>query len=178
MAAIFLKAKSYEVGLSLIEDGSDIAARLMETAAKNGVKLFLPVDVVVTDEIGDEAEPENVLIENIPADKRIVDIGTMTVSNFTRELFRCKAVFWNGPMGIYEIPQFARGTQAMAELLAGLNATTIVGGGSTAEVVAQMKLADKISFVSTGGGASLRFLGGETLPGVAVLLGKETSLNG
>jgi len=101
-----------------------------------------------------------------------VDIGPQTIKNFAEELKKCKTIFWNGPMGIYEIPQFAGGTRAMAKLLAGLKAATVVGGGSTAEVVIEMKLADKMTFVSTGGGATLRFLSGEPLPGVEALLDK------
>jgi phosphoglycerate kinase len=175
MAATFLKAKSYEVGLSLIEaDRIDTAARLMEKAARNGVRLLLPVDVVVADEPSIKAKGEVVSIKNISLHQRIVDMGPQTMKSFYEELRRCKTVFWNGPMGIYEIPQFAGGTRATAKLLAGLKATTVVGGGSTAEVVIEMKLADEMTFVSTGGGATLRFLSGEPLPGVEVLLNKET----
>ena len=170
MAATFLKAKSYEVGLSLIDDSLDTATRLIDKAARNGVRLVLPDDLVVTDKIAPEAKAETVAIGNIPPDKRIVDIGVLTISRFTRELERCRTVFWNGPMGVYEIAQFSEGTKAMAKIIAGLNATTIIGGGSTAEIVTEMKLAEKMTFVSTGGGASLRFLGGEALPGVEVLL--------
>jgi phosphoglycerate kinase len=172
MAATFLKAKSYEVGLSLIEASNGIAAGLIEKAASNGVRLILPDDVLVAGKVGSEAKVESVSIENIPQDKRIVDIGALTISSFTRELEKCRTVFWNGPMGIYEIPRFAEGTRAMARIIANLNATTIVGGGSTAEIVTEMKLAEKMTFVSTGGGASLRFLSGEVLPGVEVLLDK------
>jgi phosphoglycerate kinase len=171
MAATFLKAKSYEVGSSLVEDDKlDFAARLIKDASKRGVHLLLPVDVVIADKISAEARVKTVSVGEIPPDWRIVDIGPRTITNFSEELRRCKTVFWNGPMGVYEIAKFAPGTQAMAKLLAGLKATTVVGGGSTAEVVAEMKLADKMTFVSTGGGASLRFLGGEKLPGVEVLL--------
>jgi len=174
MAATFLKAKSYEIGQSLIEtDRLDIAVGLVEKAAKNGVRLLLPVDVVVADELGAEAKVKVVSIENIPPSLRIVDIGPQTIKNFYERLRRCKTVFWNGPMGIYEIPQFAEGTKAMANFLANLNATTIIGGGSTAEVVLEMKLVDKMTFVSTGGGAALRFLGCKTLPGVEALLDKK-----
>jgi phosphoglycerate kinase len=175
MAATFLKAKSYEVGLSLIDDSIDTAARLMEKAARNGVRLILPDDVMVTRTISNRARVEAVSIENIPPHKRIVDIGALTISNFTKELEKCKTVFWNGPMGIYEINRFSEGTKAMVRIIADLNATTIVGGGSTAEIVTEMKLAEKMTFVSTGGGASLRFLGGETLPGVEVLLDKKST---
>jgi phosphoglycerate kinase len=174
MAATFLKAKSYEVGSSLVEDDRlDFAARLMKDAAERGVRLLLPVDVVIADTFSAEAKVKVVSVEKIPPDWRIVDIGPQTIDSFSEELRRCKTVFWNGPMGIYEIAKFAQGTQAMARLLASLKATTVVGGGSTAEVVTKMKLADKITFVSTGGGASLRFLGGEKLPGVEVLLERK-----
>jgi phosphoglycerate kinase len=174
MAATFLKAKSYEVGSSLVEDDRlDFAAKLMKDADEHQVRLMLPVDVVIADTFSAEAKVKVVSVEKIPPDWRIVDIGPQTITNFSEELRRCKTVFWNGPMGIYEIPKFAQGTQAMAKLLASLKATTVVGGGSTAEVVAEMKLTDKITFVSTGGGASLRFLGGEKLPGVEVLLERK-----
>jgi phosphoglycerate kinase len=177
MAATFLKAKSYEVGLSLIDDSLDTAARLMEKAARNGVRLILPDDVMVAKTIGNRARVESVSIENIPSHKRIVDIGALTISIFTKELEKCKTVFWNGPMGIYEITRFSEGTRAMVRIIADLNATTIVGGGSTAEIVTEMKLSEKMTFVSTGGGASLRFLGGERLPGVEVLLDKNSPQN-
>jgi len=174
MAATFLKAKSYEVGLSLMEDDKpDFAAKLIRDAAQRGVRLMLPVDVVVANKLSAGAEVKVVSVKSIPPDWRIVDIGPRTISNFSKELQRCKTIFWNGPMGMYEIPQFAQGTQAMARLLAGLEATTIIGGGSTAEVVTEMKLVDRMTFVSTGGGASLRFLSGETLPGVEVLLDRK-----
>jgi len=174
MVATFLKAKSVDTGLSLIEsDRVGTAAALIEKAAANGVRFLLPLDVIVADEISAEAEGKVVPIESIPPSQMIVDIGPQTIKSFYKELRRCKTVFWNGPMGVYEIPQFAEGTQAMAKLLASLDATTIIGGGSTAEIVTDMGLADKMTFVSTGGGASLRFLGGKTLPGVEALLNKE-----
>jgi len=175
MAATFLKAKSYETGLSLIEtDSLDTAADLMDKAAQNGVRLLLPADVIVADEISAEAKVQTVSVEKIPPGSRIVDIGPQTIIDFTQELSGCQTIFWNGPMGIFEIPQFAEGTKSMTRLLASLNATTIIGGGSTAEVVIEMKLADKMTFVSTGGGASLRFLGGKVLPGLEALLDKLT----
>jgi phosphoglycerate kinase len=171
MAATFLKAKSYEVGSSLVEDDRlDFAARLMEEAVTCGVHLLLPVDVVIADKVSAEASVKTVPVGEIMPGWGIVDIGPQTIDNFSQELGRCKTIFWNGPMGVYEIAKFAQGTQAVAKLLAGLKATTVVGGGSTAEAVAAMKLADRMTFVSTGGGASLRFLGGEKLPGVEVLL--------
>ncbi len=174
MAATFLKAKSYQVGMSLVEDDKiALAAKLMKEATQKGAHLMLPVDVVIAETLDVKSDVKTVPVGDIPPDWRIVDIGPQTVSNFSQELRRCQTVFWNGPMGIYEIPQFAKGTQAMARLLAGLDATTIIGGGSTAEVVIEMNLADKMTFVSTGGGASLRFLGGEKLPGVEALLNRE-----
>jgi phosphoglycerate kinase len=179
MAATFLKAKSYEIGLSMVEsDRLDAAIRLIDKATRNGVQLLLPVDLIVADRLNSQAKVKVVAVENVPPECSppgcyIVDIGPQTVKNFYKEIRRCKTVFWNGPMGIYEIPQFAQGTQSIAKLLASLNATTIMGGGSTAEIVIELGLADKMSFVSTGGGASLKFLGGETLPGVEVLLDKK-----
>ncbi|MGD9116434.1 MAG: phosphoglycerate kinase [Dehalococcoidia bacterium] len=174
MAATFLKAKGYEVGLSLVEnDRLEFASGLMQRAAEKKLPLMLPVDVVVATEVSAAAEHQVVNVEEIPSRWRIVDIGPKTIEIFSGRLSRCQTVFWNGPMGVYEIEQFAKGTQAMAKLLAELEATTIIGGGSTAEIVTEMKLAKKMTFVSTGGGASLRFLGGETLPGVEALLNRE-----
>jgi len=175
MAATFLKAKSYEVGLSLIEtDKLGVAAELIEKASKNNVCLLLPVDVVVADEISQTAEGRIVAIEDIVSDKRIVDIGPRTAMTFKETLQKCKTVFWNGPMGIYEIPQFAEGTKTLANTLANLNATTVLGGGSTADIVADMGLADKMTFVSTGGGASLEFISGKALPGIEALPDRES----
>jgi phosphoglycerate kinase len=173
MAATFLKAQGYEVGLSLVEaDKQSLAQELIETARRNGGALFLPVDVIVASNISLEAKGEVVRVSDIPANKNIVDIGPQTVNLFSQKIRQCQTVFWNGPMGVYEIEQFAGGTKAMAELLASLKATTVVGGGSTAEIVEEMNLANKMTHVSTGGGASLKFLEGKTLPGVAVLLDK------
>ena len=174
MAATFLKAQGHQVGLSLVEDDKlDLATKLMKDAARQGVKLMLPMDVVVADNLSAGAKARTVSIEAIPADWRIVDIGPQTIEQFSEELRKCRTIFWNGPMGIHEIAEFAKGTQTMARLLAKLRATIIIGGGSTAEVVTAMKLADKMTFVSTGGGASLRFLAGENLPGIDVLLNRE-----
>ena len=175
MAATFLKAESYEVGLSLVEkDMLDVAARLMEDAAKTGQRLLLPVDVVVAEEVSSQAKINTVSVENISPQVRIVDMGPQTIKAFGRELQKSKTVFWNGPMGIYEIPRFAKGTQDMAELIAALDATTVIGGGSTAEIVTKSGLAHKMTFVSTGGGASLRFLAGRALPGVEALMDKSS----
>ena len=174
MAATFLKVESIEVGKSLIEeDRLETAGKLMETAKKNGVNLLLPVDVVVSTEISPGAKGLITPVEKIEPEQRIVDIGPRTIENFSVNLRSCKAVFWNGTMGISEIPQFAQGTIAMAKLLAGLKATTVIGGGSTSEAVTNMGLADKMTFVSTGGGASLMLLGGQKLPGVEALIDKK-----
>jgi phosphoglycerate kinase len=132
----------------------------------------LPVDVVVAEQIDAKSRGEVVSIDSIPPNKRIADIGPQTIKDFSRELQFSKTVFWNGPVGVEEIAQFAGGTKKLAELLARLGATVIIGGGSTAEVINAMGLADKVTFVSTGGGASLKFLGGEELPGVVALRDK------
>ncbi|TFG46132.1 MAG: phosphoglycerate kinase, partial [Dehalococcoidia bacterium] len=125
-----------------------------------------------------EAKGVCVPVEKIPPLGRIVDIGLLTINLFTKELERCRTVFWNGPMGIYEMPQFSEGTKAMAEVIGRLHATTIIGGGSTAEIVAELKMADKMSFVSTGGGSSMLFLSSEKLPGVEALLKKQNKCGG
>jgi phosphoglycerate kinase len=175
MAATFLKAKSYRIGKSLLEaEKVATATELMEKASRSGVTLMLPLDVVVAAEVTPEAEGRLVSIENIPEDRRIVDIGPETIKAFQGALAKCQAVFWNGPMGIYELPRFAEGTKALAQFLAGLGATTVIGGGSTADAVAEMGLTDRMSFVSTGGGASLDFLSGKVLPGIEALPDKES----
>jgi phosphoglycerate kinase len=174
MAATFLKAQSREVGTSLVEaDTVSTAAGLIKDAEKSGVRLLLPVDVVVADELNGESRAGVVSVDAVPPAKKIADIGPKTIEIFRQEIKRSRTVFWNGPMGVHEIPQFAGGTQALAKLLSGLKATTIIGGGSTAEVFDAMGLADKVTFVSTGGGASLEFLGGAALPGVVALLDKK-----
>lgn len=175
MAATFLRAKSCQVGTSLVEeDCVATAGELIERAEKSGVRLMLPVDVVVADELVSEAEGKVVPIDAIPPDKKIADIGPQTVTKFISELNNSRTVFWNGPMGVAEITPFAAGTETVAKLLPKLNAKTIVGGGSTAEVIDALGLADRVTFVSTGGGASLEFLGGEELPGVVALRDKGT----
>jgi phosphoglycerate kinase len=171
MACTFLKAVGYEIGQSLVEqDKLDFATRIMEKAKKKGKRLLLPQDLVVAEHL--EAQFEVVSVREIPPTWRIGDIGPQTINAFSDELMKCKTIIWNGPMGIYERPQFAEGTHAMAKVLSQLDATTIIGGGSTAEVVEEMGLAAKMTHVSTGGGASLRFLEGKPLPGVVALLDK------
>ncbi len=174
IAPTFLEAELYEVGLSLIEkDMIGVASKLLGRVAKENRCFLLPVDVVVADEISSQARVEVVSIEQIPPWARIVDIGTQTIETFGKVLQMSKTVFWNGPMGIYEIPEFSKGTHDMTELIAALNATTVIGGGSTAEIVTKSGLARKMTFVSTGGGASLKFLSGKALPGVEALLDKK-----
>jgi phosphoglycerate kinase len=171
MAATFLKAKGLEIGKSLIEANRvGLAGDLMKQAAERKVNLVLPSDVVVAPELKAEAKTQTVAVDRVPADQRIADIGPQATRQFQDELKACRTVFWNGPMGVYEVPQFAAGTRAMAATLAGLKANTVIGGGSTADVVGDLGLTDKMTFVSTGGGASLALLGGEKLPGVEVLL--------
>jgi phosphoglycerate kinase len=176
MAATFLKSEGYEVGKSLIEaDRIETAADLIKKTKANKVSLILPVDVVITNDVSDKGSYAVVTIDKVPADMKIVDIGPKSVELFTATLKKCKTVFWNGPMGVYEIPQFAKGSVALANLLAtGLKGTsTVIGGGSTADMVYDMKLAEKMTFVSTGGGASMSFLSGEVLPGVEALSNKK-----
>ena len=171
MAATFLKAKSYETGQSLTEVTMlDIAFNLMEKASRKGVRLLLPTDVIAVDEIG--VKVKTVSIKNISVNSRITDIGPQTIRNFSQELKRCQTIFWNGPMGICEIPRFAKGTISMAKLIASLDAVTIIGGASTVGIVTEIKLTKRMSFISTGGGASLSYLGGRALPGLELLLEK------
>lgn len=173
MASVFLKATGYEIRASLVEtDKQDVAQDILKAANQNGISIWLPVDVVVAKDMSQGTVGKTVSVSQIPPTENIVDIGLKTIDLFSQQLRRCRTVFWNGPMGIYEIPSFAAGTRAMANLLASIPATTVIGGGSTAEVVEDMGLADKMSHVSTGGGASLKFLEGERLPGVEVLLDK------
>jgi phosphoglycerate kinase len=174
MAATFLKAQGYEVGHSLVEDDKlGLAKKLLQEAEEWRVPFLLPIDAVVAEEIKAGAPTRIVPITNIPSGSHIVDIGPQSIELFYSELRRCRTITWNGPMGIYEIPQFAQGTRAIASFLTTLNATTVIGGGSSAEIVQAMGLTDKMTHVSTGGGASLRFLEGVTLPGVKVLLDKK-----
>ncbi len=173
MAATFLKAQGKEIGTSILEEDLLQTARgLINRAEENGVRLELPVDVIVTTEIKENAETVNVKVDSIPADKKIGDIGFETTKNYVEVLWQSKTVFWNGPMGVVEIPAFARGTRSLADTMAEISATTILGGGSTAETIENLGLADKVTFVSTGGGASMEFLGGDVLPGVAALMDK------
>jgi phosphoglycerate kinase len=173
MAFTFLKAKGLEVGKSLLEtDKIDLAKELMEIAEAKGVKLLLPVDVVVAAEFKADAAHETVGVANIPADKMGLDIGMATVKIFADEIKGAQTVIWNGPMGVFEMPAFAVGTKDVAKALAESKGTTIIGGGDSAAAVEQLGFADQMSHISTGGGASLEFLEGIELPGIAVIQDK------
>ena len=150
-----------------------MACQLLELAEQEGVSLLLPADVMICDSISEQATGKVVPISGVPPNKYIADIGPLTIELFSQQIRQCQVVFWNGPMGVYEIPQFAGGTRALAEVLAALDSTTIVGGGSTAEIVEEMGLTHKMTHVSTGGGASLKFLEGKNLPSINALLDKE-----
>jgi phosphoglycerate kinase len=174
MAATFLKAEGHEVGHSLVEDDKlELAKKLLQETKEWKVPFLLPIDAIVAEEISVGASIRVVPTTDIPVASHIGDIGPKSIALFQNELKKCRTVMWNGPMGIYEMPQFAQGTRAMASFLATLDATTIIGGGSSAEVVQEMGLTNKMTHVSTGGGASLRFLEGGTLPGVQVLLDRK-----
>ncbi|MCK4353978.1 MAG: phosphoglycerate kinase, partial [Dehalococcoidia bacterium] len=173
MAATFLKAQGYEIGHSLVEkDKLNLAKELLQEAEEWKVPLILPVDMVVADEIKVNTVTKVVPISDIPPTGWLVDIGPKTVELFSNELRKCHTIMWNGPLGVYEIAQFAQGTRLLAELLSTVNAVTVIGGGSSAEIVHEMGLTDKMTHVSTGGGASLRFLEGLPLPGVEALPNK------
>lgn len=167
MANTFLKAQGAEVGKSLVEDDKLPEARELLARARD--RIVLPVDAIVADRLDEQAQSQVVDIDRVPADWMIVDIGPQTVQEFERALAGARTVVWNGPMGVFEIPKFASGTRAVASILANLGATTIVGGGDSVAAVEQLGFADKMTLISTGGGASLEFLEGKELPGVAAL---------
>jgi phosphoglycerate kinase len=174
MASTLLKANGVDVGESLVEDDQLGTARdLMKQADEKGIPLFLPEDVVVADRVAADALSETVSVDDIPQDMRIVDIGPDSVVAFREAVEDCRTVIWNGPLGVAEYPQFARGSLGIAEALASLEATTIVGGGETVALIHDAGLEDKFTHVSTGGGASLEYLEGKTLPGVAALMDKK-----
>ena len=174
MAYTFFKAQGHGVGNSLCEeDKCDLALKLMEKAKKNGVKMLLPIDTVVGKEFKPDTESKTVAWTDIPDDWEGFDIGEKTISMFEKELDGAKTVVWNGPLGLFEYDQFAVGTNAIAHKLGTLqDAITIIGGGDSAAAVEKEGLADKMTHVSTGGGASLEFLEGKKLPGIEALLDK------
>jgi phosphoglycerate kinase len=173
MAATFLKSEGYGAGNSKVESNQIEPLRSVVSKAKSaGVELVLPQDFLVAEKLEFGAATKTVAMDKIPDGWVIADIGHKSVEQFSEVLGRCKTVFWNGPVGVFEIAEFAEGTRRMAEVLANLKATTIIGGGSTAEAVQGLGLADQMSYVSTGGGASLELLQGQVLPGVAALQDK------
>jgi phosphoglycerate kinase len=170
MANTFLLAQGHKVGDSLVEQESvDLAKDLLQKAADRNVKLMLPVDVVVADAFDNHANTQLVAANAVPDGWRILDIGSETVEQFSAVVKDAKTVIWNGPMGVFEMPKFAEGTRAIAQAMADSQATTIIGGGDSVAAVEQMNLADRMSHISTGGGASLELLEGKELPGVAAL---------
>ena len=170
MAFTFLKAQGLEIGKSLCEtEKLDFAAKMLEEAKALGVKILLPVDAVVAPEFKADAPAKAVKADAIPQDEMGLDIGPETAELFSKEILAAKTVLWNGPMGVFEMPAFAKGTEAVAKALAGATATgarTVVGGGDSAGAIALFKMEDKVSHVSTGGGASLEFFEGKSLPGI------------
>jgi len=170
MVYTFFKSQGYSIGKSLLdEEGLELAGDIMKLAAEKGVKFMLPVDVVCADEFSNDSPYATYDIDEIPDDKMGLDIGEETIKLFTDALKTAKTVVWNGPMGVFEMDNFAVGTKAIAECLAEIDATTVIGGGDSAAAVAKFGLADKMTHISTGGGASLEFLEGKELPGIAVL---------
>ncbi len=173
MANTFLKASGLEVGKSLVEnDQLEFARRLMEIARQEGVRLLLPVDLVVADKMAEDAQTKVVSVNEVPADWMILDIGPETIKRFAAVCKECRTILWNGPMGVFEMEPFARGTEGIARVLAEADAVTVIGGGDSVAAVEKAKVADRITHISTGGGASLEFLEGRELPGVAVLAAK------
>jgi phosphoglycerate kinase len=170
MANTFLKAQGREIGKSLLEpDLVPEAARLMQQAHQRGIRLVVPHDVLVADRVEPGAHCQVVDAHSVPSDCAIVDIGTHTMEAFGLEIRHAGTVLWNGPMGVFEIPEFAAGTKAIAECLAKSDAISVIGGGESVAAVEQLGLADRMTHVSTGGGATLEFLEGRELPGVAAL---------
>ena len=171
MAYTFIKAQGGEIGKSLLEaDKTDYALEMIEKAKSKGVKLLLPTDTIAAKEFSADAEPVTVDSMKIPADMMGMDIGPETSKAFCAAVKGAGTIVWNGPMGVFEFPAFANGTKAMARALAESGAVTIIGGGDSAAAAEQLGFADKITHISTGGGASLEFLEGRELPGVACLL--------
>lgn len=173
MAYTFLKSQGYEIGQSLLEeDKIELAKELIDSAKNKGVQLLLPSDIVVADEIKEGADHTTVRIEDIPKDKMGLDIGPETVKAYGEEIRKAKTIVWNGPMGVFEIAEFATGTREIAKAMAESGGITIIGGGDSAAAVEQLGFADKITHISTGGGASLKFLEGKPLPGIEVIQDK------
>ena len=174
MACTFFKAKGLEMGRSLVEeDQLDVARSLLASAGQSSGTLVLPLDAVIASEARPGVKVQTVAIDAVPADMKVLDVGPMTVERFLQTCDGAHAIVWNGPLGVYEVPPFDRGTDALAEGLAGSDAETIIGGGDLVAALQKQHLADRMSFVSTGGGATLEFLEGKILPGIAVLREKN-----
>jgi phosphoglycerate kinase len=174
MANTFLAAQGYRMGASLVEeDKLEVANQLAEKARRQNVNLLLPSDVVVADRFSEDAVRKIVAVGEVPDGWMALDIGPETVAAYREVIAAARTVIWNGPMGVFEMEPFAAGTLAIAEAVARVEGTTIVGGGDSVAAVEKCGLADKMTHVSTGGGASLEFLEGRELPGVAVLMDKE-----
>lgn len=170
MANTFLAAQGYGIGKSLVEaDKIELASTLMEEAKKQNTELLLPVDVVVAAEFAAQAPYKEVDVADVPADWMILDIGTKSRELFAHKLEPMKLIVWNGPMGVFEMEHFAKGTEAVAQAVADSKAVSVVGGGDSVAAVNKAGLADKITHISTGGGASLEYLEGKILPGIASL---------
>lgn len=170
MSYTFFKKEGLEIGTSLLDkDSIDLAGELVKKAEELGVKLLLPIDVVVADDFKNDAVSKIVSKEEIPADMMGMDIGPKTVELYKAAVAEAETVVWNGPMGVFEMENFSKGTRAVAEALAESKAVTVIGGGDSAAAVEQFGLADKMTHISTGGGASLEFLEGKVLPGIAVI---------
>ncbi len=167
MANTFFKAMGFDMGKSLVEEEAVETARALLEQGRS--RLVLPVDLIVADAFSEDAHTKVVAPDGVPAGWRALDIGPKTISTFESALSGARTVVWNGPMGVFEMAPFAKGTFGLAEVLAGMDATVIIGGGDTAAAVRQSGLADRFTHISTGGGASLEFLEGKTLPGVAAL---------
>jgi 3-phosphoglycerate kinase len=171
MAYTFIKALGYEVGSSLLEaDKLDYAKEMIQRASDKGVEFLLPVDTVVADRFAADADAKTVNIDEIPQDWMGLDIGPKTIALYEKAIAGAGTVIWNGPMGVFEFDRFAEGTRAVAKAVAASGGVSIVGGGDSAAAVEQLGFADSITHISTGGGASLEFLEGKELPGVACLL--------
>ena len=170
MVYTFLKAQGYSIGTSLLdEEGLKLVPEILKKAEEKGVQILLPVDTVAADSFSEDAAYDNYDADKIPEDRMGLDIGPKTIQLFTENLKKAKTIVWNGPMGVFEMAPFAVGTKAIAECLAESDATTIIGGGDSAAAVQQFGLGDKMTHISTGGGASLEFLEGKELPGIAIL---------
>ncbi|MBM7586015.1 phosphoglycerate kinase [Bacillus pakistanensis] len=171
LAYTFVKAQGHEIGKSLLEeDKIDLAKQFMEKAEEKGVKFYMPIDAVVADDFSNDANIKNVDIDSIPSDWEALDIGPKTSELFKDVIQSSKLVVWNGPMGVFELESFANGTKAVAEALADATDTySVIGGGDSAAAVEKFGLADQMSHISTGGGASLEFMEGKQLPGVVAL---------